>query len=107
MARVVPLFKKNDKTSVGNTFLYLSYVLYQKSLKRVVYDQVSTYLSDDKLLYEFQSGLRSGFSIDTCLIHLTDFIRTETDKGNIVSMILLDLQKAFDTVYHSILHMKL
>ena len=59
------------------------------------------------LLYEFQSGFRGGFSTDTCLIHLTDFIRYEMDKGNIVGMILLDLQKAFDTVDHSILHMKL
>ena len=27
---------------------------------------------------------------DTCLIHLTDFIRFEMDKGNMVGMLLID-----------------
>ena len=45
--------------------------------------------------------------IQVCLIYLTDFIRKETDQGNYVGMLLLDLQKAFDTVDHSILIMKL
>ena len=54
-----------------------------------------------------QSGFRRGFSTDTCLIHLSDYIRIERDRGNLVGMVLLDLQKAFDTVDHSILHMKL
>ena len=58
-------------------------------------------------IYEIQSGFRSIFSTDNCLIHLTYFIRFELDKGNMVGMLLLDLQKAFDTVDHSILLMKL
>lgn len=72
-----------------------------------MYDQVESYFKDRGLFYQFQSGFRSSFSTDTCLIHLTDYIRLEMDKGNIVGMILLDLQKAFDTVDHTILHMKL
>ena len=67
-----------------------------------IFERVNT-----KLFYEFKSVFRSNFSTDTCLIHLTDFIRFEIDKGNIVGMLLLDLQKAFDTVDHSILLMKL
>ena len=68
---------------------------------------MENYFKEKKLLYKFQSGFRSEFSTETCRIHLTDFIRFEMDKGNIVGMILLDLQKAFDTVDHSILLMKL
>ena len=106
-ARVVPLFKKNDKTSVGNYRPVSILSIVSKIFEKVVYDQIELYFKEKKLLYEFQSGFRSGFSTDTCLIHLTDFIRHEMDKGNIVGMILLDLQKAFDTVDHSILHTKL
>ena len=36
-------------------------------------------------------------------MNLTDFIKLEMDKGNYVGMIMLDLQKAFDTVNHDIL----
>ena len=44
--------------------------------------QLSDYLSEHRLLYEFQSGFRSSYSTDTCLIHLTDYIKLENDKGN-------------------------
>ena len=78
-----------------------------KVVEKVVYEQIETYLDEKKLLYDFQSGFRGRFSTDTCLIHLTDFIKFEMDKGNLVGMVLLDLQKAFDTVDHGILLMKM
>ena len=49
----------------------------------------------------------SGYSTDSCLIGLTDFIKCEIGKGNLVGMVLIDLQKAFDTVDHAILNEKL
>ena len=106
-ARVVPLFKKNDRLSVGNYRPVSILNVFSKILEKVVFDQVDTYFKDNHLFYEFQSGFRRGFSTDTCLIYLTDFIKLEIDKGNVVGMVLLDLQKAFDTVNHSILLMKL
>ena len=68
-----------------------------------MHDQSHQYMHDMNLLYEYQSGFRKSYSTDTCLMHLTDYIQLEMDKGNYVGMILLDLQKAFDTVNHDIL----
>ena len=42
-----------------------------------------------------------------CLIHLTDYIKLENDKGNFTGMVLLDIQIAFGAVNHAILFNKL
>ena len=73
----------------------------------MVYGHLETYCDERKLLYNLQSGFRPKNSTDTRLIHLTDFIKLQMDKGNVVGMVLLDLQKAFDTVNLSILLAKL
>ena len=78
-----------------------------KIFERIMYDQLESYLKDESLLYDFQSGFRPSFSTDTCLIHLSDFIRKEWDDGNYTGMVVLDLQKAFDRVDHKIMSGKL
>ena len=70
----VPLFRKNDKTEVGNYRPVSILTIISKVFERVVYDHVESYLDQKKLLYKFQSGFRSRYSSDTCLTHLNDFI---------------------------------
>ena len=64
-ARVIPLFKKNDKTEVSNFRPVSILCILSKVFERVVYDQVDSYLIDKNLVYEFQSGFRKRFSTDT------------------------------------------
>ena len=46
----------------------------------------------------YQSGLRRNNLIDFCLAQLIDFVLTGMDKQMHTGMILVDLQKAFDTL---------
>ena len=106
-ARVVPLYKKKGKTNVENYRPISVLSIISKVFEKVVFNQLNNFLTEHKLLYTFQSGFRSSYSTDTCLIHLTDYIKQECENGNYTGMVLLDLQKAFDTVDHVILLKKL
>ena len=48
-----------------------------------------------------------SLATDSCLTYLTDYIITQTSKGLYTGMLMLDLQKAFDTVNNDILCKKL
>merc|ERR1711888_253383 len=106
-AIVKPLHKKNSRLEVGNYRPVSIMPNVSKILERAVHEQLMKYLKDNKLLYEYQSGFRQSYSTDSCLINLMDYIRMLKSKGNYVGMVLLDLQKAFDTVDHEILCNKL
>ena len=81
--------------------------LLSKIIERIVHDQKEESLSKNKLLYRFQSGFRKNYSTNTCLGHLTDKITTGFKKGLFTGMILIDLQKVFDTIDHQILLKKM
>ena len=103
----MPLFKKGSRLEVGNYRPVSILNVMSKILERAVHGQLSEYLRKQDLLYEFQSGFRGSFSTDTCLIGLSDYIRGEMGKGRLVGLVLMDLQKAVDTVDHGILLDKL
>ena len=99
--------EKYSKTDVDNYRPVSILTIISKVFERVVYDQVESYLDWKNLLYKFQSGFRSRYSTVTYLTYLTDFIKFQMDQGHFIGIILLDLQKAFDTVDHGILLVKL
>ena len=106
-AIVKPLHKKNSRLEVGNYRPVSILCIVSKIMERAVYEQIMKHIKDNKLLYEYQSGFRQSYSTDTCLINLMDYIRNLKSNGKYVGMVLLDLQKAFDTVNHEILGNKL
>ena len=78
-----------------------------KVFERVVLDQTEEFLSLNKVLHDYQSGFRKKHSTETCLSFLNDKILKGFDDGLVTGMILIDFQKAFDTINHDILLKKL
>ena len=109
IAKVKPLFKKGSKTDPSNYRPISLLPLLSKVFERVVLNQTEEFLSLNKVLYDYQSGFRKNDSKDTCRSFLNDRLKGLKGFGDglVTGMILIDLQKAFDTINHDILLKKL
>ena len=107
IAKVKLLFKKGSKTDPQNYRSISLLCILSKIIERIIHDQTQDFLSKNKILYRFQSGFQKNYSTNTCLGHLTDKINTGFEKGLFNGMILIDLQKAFDTTGRQILIKKM
>ena len=65
------------------------------------------FLSNNEILYNYQSGFRKNLSTYSCLTYLHDKIWKGSDKNLMTGMIPIDLQKVFDTIDHDVLLKKL
>ncbi len=104
-ARVTPLLQKSTLNTplIENyrPFSLLPFIF--KTLERVVFNQVSLFLSQNNKLDTKQSGFRSGHSTETALLSVAEALRIAKADSKSSVLILLDLSAAFDTVNHQIL----
>ena len=103
IAKLKPLFKKGSKLETKNYRPVSLLPLLSKIYEKAINDQTHQFLAQKNILYCHQSGFRKFHSTDTCLSYLNDLILKGSDSGLLTGMILIDLQKAFDTIDHSIL----
>ena len=73
----------------------------------MIHYKTSTFLNSKNLLYTYQSIFRKKHSTDFCLSYSNDKILKGFDKGLMTGIILIDLQKAFDTTDYYVLFQKL
>ena len=102
IAKLKPLFKNGSKADPSNYRPISLLVLLSKVFERVALDPRDGFLNLNKTLYGYQPGLRKNHSTDTCLSFLNDKILKDFVDCLLTGMILIDLQKAFDTIDHYI-----
>ena len=99
IAKLKPIFKKGARTDPKN-YRSISFLpLVSKIIEKSIHFQIEDFLNKKKLIYMYQSGFRTNHSTDLCL----DIVATGMDKQIHTGMILVDLQKAFDTLDHGVL----
>lgn len=78
-----------------------------KMLEHIIYKHIIMFLENNDLLTRFQHGFRKGFSTVTQLSEFTHDLSLQFDLGNQIDAIFIYFSKAFDTVLHSKLLVKL
>ena len=106
IAKLKPLFKKGSNSDQKNYRPVSLLPFVSKITEKNIQIHTQEHLDKNDLPYKYQSGFHVNFSMDYCLVQLTNFIVRGMDKGFHTGMILVDLQKVFDTLDHTILLQK-
>ncbi|XP_065642723.1 uncharacterized protein LOC136074345 [Hydra vulgaris] len=107
IAKVIPLHKKGSQFDHKN---YRSISLLSnlsKIFEKPMHIRLYNFFEKNQCLYNHQYGFRSKHSAIYALINITESIRKALDSKLFACGVFLDLNKAFDSVDHSILLSKL
>ena len=89
VAKLKPIFKKGKKTDSSNYRPISLLPSISKIVERVIHDQTNAFLSDEDILYNYQSGFRDNHSTNLCLSFLTDKVLKGFDEGLLTGMIII------------------
>ncbi len=107
LTRVTPIHKEGDKSKCGNYRPISVIPALAKILEKLICEQINSYIHNNNIICEQQSGFRPGHSTETALLNCTNQWLLNMDKGLINGVLFLDFKKVFDTVDHCILLQKL
>ena len=107
MARIVSIFKKNNKTRIQNYRPISILPAISKIVENVMHSQLLEYFRANKLLSSQQYGFIPNRSTELATLELMDRNISAMNNQLTPINIYLDLSKAFDSLDHNILVSKL
>ncbi len=106
-ATVVPIHKKGPRSNKNNYRPISLLPTPIKILEKLVHEHISGHLEEKGLLNNNQEGFRRGRSTISAIAKITSRLHTAMNEGNVATTAFIDFSKAFDTVDHKILKLKL
>ncbi len=103
IAKVIPLYKKDDETLFNNYQPISLLPAISKICERLFLNRFTNY----SLLFKSQYSFRTEHSTEYAVAEVVDRILIEMDQRHTPVTVFLDLSKAFDTLDHNILLEKL
>jgi retron-type reverse transcriptase len=104
-AQVVPLYKANSQLEAGNYRPVSISPVVSKFFERAIYQQLIDYF--DNIFNPYLSAFRPGCGGNTALLKVIEDWKKAVDNNVYVAAVLMDLSKAFDSLPHDLLLLKL
>ena len=99
-AKIIPILKKGKNPSRPESYRPVSLVLnISKAFEKVILQQIISYSDEKALIPEQQYGFRKNHSTIHALSRLVSDICWQKNNGRGVGALLIDTEKAFDTVW--------
>ena len=99
-ALVIPIPKaKKDNTNPENFRPISLLSSLSKVVEKVILSRLTKHLDDNKVIIDEQFGFRKGHGTEMQVARIADAITRNFKKEYVTSMVLLDIEKAFDSVW--------
>lgn len=107
IACVVPIHKKGCKKTVSNYRPISLLPLIAKLFEKLIHTRLYYFLNDNDFFTDSQGGFRPNRGTHTTIDSMLDYIYTHFNNSDYISTVFFDLSKAFDSIDHNILLLKL
>ena len=102
-SKVIPLYKKGDSSNLSNNGPIALLPSISKIFEKAILTQLTEYLENNSIIHPYQYGFCKFYSTEYAVLHLTDYINYEMNRGKTPTNLYLDFSKAFDTLLQSVL----
>ena len=107
IAKVIPLFKSKSRELASNYRPISLLLTLSKILEKIMYTRVYNFLDQTNQLYISQYGFRKRHACEHAVGELVSQIVKGLEEGKQTAAVFLDLSKAFDTLSHNSVLLKL
>ena len=107
-AKVIPILKPDKNPAEASSYRPISLLSsISKLFERIILNRMMSHINENSIFADEQFGFRLGHSTTHQLLRVTNFIRSNKSEGYSTGAALLDIEKAFDSVWHKGLIAKL
>ena len=106
-AQVIPIHKKGARNQACNYRPVSLTSIFSKFMESIIKGHLISHLLANNILSDHHFGFIPGRSCTTQLLYVLDYFTKHLDRGELIDVIYLDFQKAFDSVPHQCLIKKL
>ena len=105
--KVTPVYKKGEKNEVNNYQPITILTQFNQLFERLLSKRFLNFFDKFNIITKKQFGFLKKHCTEQAILDLKEYVLGNMEKKEVMAVLFLDMQKAFDTVSHDILLQKL
>ncbi|GFS80303.1 probable RNA-directed DNA polymerase from transposon X-element [Trichonephila clavipes] len=107
-AVVIPILKPGENPKLAESHRPISLLpILSKLAEKIISTRLNDYLENENILVPEQHGFRPRLSTTHQLLRVVEYIKEGINRNQYTAAVFLDIQKAFDKVWHTGLLLKI